>query len=328
VIASRQSDLARVQAGLVGRMLGRLHAGVSVEYRWVESAGDRLRGSLSDQGGKGMFVKSVEAELLAGRADVAVHSLKDLPASDTPGLTIAAVPRRADARDALISRGGATTIEALAEGAVVGSASPRRVAQLRRLRGDLRFELLRGNVPTRLAAVLDDHRNGHARIDATLLAVAGLRRLDLLGRSTGVVPLEAMLPAACQGALGVQCRADDHVTVTRLLPLNHAASSSAVHAERQIVSGLGASCHSALGVLVNWEQGARIGSSEEVSVWVRAMSGDGGEMVEVRRRCAGKRLRHCVRAVVQEVRERGGAALLDDAEPTGLPRAGAGEAAE
>jgi len=315
--------LAKVQAEMVGRVLGRLHGGVEVTYRWIESEGDRVSGSLAEAGGKGLFVKTVEAELLSGRADVAVHSLKDLPATDTPGLTLAAIPKRADVRDALISRSGATTLDELAEGTVVGSASPRRVAQLRRLRGDLKFELLRGNVPTRVSAVLDDDRNGHAAIGATLLAAAGLRRLGLMERASGVLPLDAMLPAACQGALGVQCRADDHVTVTRLLPLNHAASSSAVHAERQIVAGLGASCHSPLGVLVKWMDGEKIGSAGEVSVWVRALSGDGSAMVEVQKRCSGKRLRHCVRSVVQEVRAQGGADLLDDAEPTGLPRSAA-----
>lgn len=320
VIASRRSDLAKVQAEMVGKVLRRLHAGVDVEFRWIESEGDRLGGSLASAGGKGLFVKAVEAELLAGRADVAVHSLKDLPATDTPGLTIAAVPKRADVRDALLSRAGADSIAALAAGTVVGSASPRRIAQVKALRNDLRFELLRGNVPTRVATVLDEPHNGDVSVGATLLAVAGLRRLNMLDRAQAVLPLEVMMPAACQGALGVQCRADDHVTVTRLLPINHAASSAAVHAERQIVAGLGATCHSALGVLVTWVQGEKIGSAGEVSVRVRALSLDGQQRVEIERRCSGKRLRHCVRAVVDEARAQGGADLL--AEGTPAVRAG------
>ncbi|MEM0913690.1 MAG: hydroxymethylbilane synthase [Planctomycetota bacterium] len=315
VIASRSSDLARVQAEMVGRVLGRLHAGVEVEFRWIESEGDRVGGSLSSAGGKGLFVKAVEAELLAGRADVAVHSLKDLPATDTPGLTIAAVPKRADVRDALICRSGAESIEALPPGSVVGSASPRRVAQLRAMRGDLRFELLRGNVPTRVSRVLDGPHNGDVAIDATLLATAGLRRLNLLDRVQGTLPIETMLPAACQGALGVQCRADDHVTVTRLLPINHAPSSAAVHAERQVVAGLGASCHSALGVLVDWVQGEKIGSAGEVCLRVRALSLDGQRRVDVEQRCSGKRLRHGVRAAIDQARLQGAAELLAEAAP-------------
>ncbi|MEO0964186.1 MAG: hydroxymethylbilane synthase [Planctomycetota bacterium] len=316
VIASRQSDLARVQAEMVAKVLRRLHTGVDVEFRWIESEGDRLGGSLATAGGKGLFVKAVEAELLAGRADVAVHSLKDLPATDTPGLTIAAVPKRADVRDALVSRSGVDSIEALAAGTVFGSASPRRVAQLKAMRSDLRYELLRGNVPTRVAAVLDEPNNGDTAFGATLLAAAGLRRLSILDRARAVLPVETIMPPACQGALGVQCRADDHVTVTRLLPINHAASSAAVHAERQIVAGLGAGCHSALGVLVSWVPDEKIGSAGEVCVRVRALSLDGQQRIDVERRCSGKRLRHCVRAVVDEARSQGAADLLAEAAPS------------
>ncbi|MEM6332442.1 MAG: hydroxymethylbilane synthase [Planctomycetota bacterium] len=311
VIASRRSELARVQAEMVARVLRRLHAGVEVTFNWVESRGDRLSGRLNEQGGKGLFTKAVEAELLTGRADVAVHSMKDLPALDTPGLTIAAVPRRADVRDALLSRSGVTEVGALPEGAMVGTASPRRLAQLRRVRDDLRFRVLRGNVPTRVAAVLDQPSNGHDPADATLLAVAGLKRLGMLDRASAVLPLEAMLPAACQGALAVQCRADDHVTVTRLLPMNHAASAAAVHAERQVVASLGASCDSALGVLVRWVEGAKVGSVDEVELWVRAMTADGSEMAEARATCSGKRLRHGVRDVVAAIESRGGRAMLE-----------------
>ncbi|MEO0587212.1 MAG: hypothetical protein AAF078_06180, partial [Planctomycetota bacterium] len=150
--------------------------------------------------------------------------------------------------------------------------------------------------------------------DATLLAVAGLKRLGLLERASAVLPLETMLPAACQGALAVQCRSDDHVTVTRLLPLNHAASSAAVHAERQIVARLGASCDSALGVLVRWVEGAKVGSEGEVELWVRAMTADGSELAEAKATCAGKRMRHGVRDVVAAIEAQGGRAMLEARE--------------
>ncbi len=200
VIASRRSRLARVQAEMVGRALARLHPRVAVEYRWIESEGDRTTGSLVAHGGKGLFTRALEQALLNREADLAVHSLKDLPAQDTPGLKIAAIPKRADVRDCLVARDGVTTIEQLPEQAVVGTSSPRRAAQLRRLRPDARVVPIRGNVETRLAKVLDSADD--MPYDATLLAVAGLVRLGVTDQPYHPLAVEQILPAASQGCWG------------------------------------------------------------------------------------------------------------------------------
>ena len=243
VIASRRSLLARVQAEAVGRSLHRLSPQVELEFRWIESEGDRqIDQSLASSGGKGLFVRAVEQALLDGQADLAVHSLKDLPVELTPGLAIAAVPRRADPRDCLIAP-EAASVDQLPQGAVVGTASPRRGAQLRQMRPDLRTALLRGNIETRLRKVLDDRE-----VDATLLSMAGLQRAGLGRHADKPIDVSRMLPSAGQGALAIQCRVDDHVSMSRCLPLNDPATSAAVHFERQVVWGLQGSCHSPIAV--------------------------------------------------------------------------------
>lgn len=243
VIASRRSLLARVQAEAVGRTLQRLHLGVAVEFRWIESEGDRKSDqSLALSGGKGLFAHAIEQALLDGQADLAVHSLKDLPVELTAGLSIAAIPKRGDARDCLVSP-GAETIDQLPHGASVGTASPRRSAQLLRLRPDLQVVLLRGNVETRLRKVLDEHQ-----VDATLLSMAGLKRARFARHADKPIDPNDVLPSAGQGALAIQCRTDDHVSMSRCLPLNDPATSAATHFERQVVLGLQGSCRSPIAV--------------------------------------------------------------------------------
>lgn len=310
VIASRRSRLATVQAQRVGKALAKLHPRLTIEYRWIESEGDRRTESLARIGGKGLFTRGIEKALLAEEADIAVHSLKDLPARDTSGLTLAAIPKRADVRDCLVAREPVASIDRLPQGAIVGSSSPRRAAQLLACRPDLRIEPIRGNVETRLAKVLDhtDASDYHA----TLMAHAGLARLGLHEHTTIALELDAMLPASCQGALAIQCRSDDHVTLTRCLPLNNPTSATATHAERQIVAGLGASCHSALAVLVEPLTVVRK-NDPAYRVRARVLSHDGRQQIEADNVTPAKELRRLVKHTVRELNRRGARALLAEA---------------
>lgn len=314
IIASRRSRLARAQAERVGRALGRLHPQIEIEYRWIESEADREPALvLADRGGKGLFTRGIEQVLLRGEADLAVHSLKDLPSEPTPGLAIAAVPRRADVRDCLIGTSGATSPDALVSGAVVGTSSPRRAAQLRRLRPDFQPVALRGNVDTRLRHVLEP--SDQRRYDAVLLAAAGLMRLGRDDLLTAPLPVEQMLPAAGQGALALQCRADDHVTLTRCLPLNDPATATAVHAERQVVAGLGADCHSPIAVLaepaaIDAHAVKRNADAHWFRLRVRVLSLDGRECLEVDQQVKTKDLRRLVKQTIRELSDRGARRLL------------------
>tara|TARA_Y100000589_G_scaffold262646_1_gene252992 strand:- start:2640 stop:3644 length:1005 start_codon:yes stop_codon:yes gene_type:complete len=300
-IASRQSQLARAQAQAVGRVLGKLHPDVAVEYVWIESEGDqRLDLSLANVGGKGLFTKAVERALLSDKADVAVHSLKDLPTQLTPGLSIAAVPKRGDARDCLISD-KANTIEQLPQGATVGTASPRRRAQLHRLRPDLQISEMRGNIETRMAKVLD-----RQEFDATLLAVAGLQRAKLGQFADKKLDPAVMVPAASQGALGIQCRTDDHVSISRCLPLNHTQTALAINVERDIIEGLQGDCHSPIAAYC-------YPSDEEgryFEVVARVFSRDGQQSIEATGKAEGKLLSKLTTQILDELLEKGAADLL------------------
>jgi len=198
--------------------------------------GDRVQtGAVIELGGKGVWVKEIEDALLAGTIDLAVHSLKDVPAELAPGLALVAIPTRADPRDALVSRTGAPLAD-LPAGSRVGTSSLRRVCQVRALRQDLRVEILRGNVDTRLRKLQE------GAVDATLLACAGLTRLGLSSRITQPVSVDDMLPAVAQGAIGVEIRADDDRTAHLLAPINHAQTALAVAVERAFLAKLDGSC--------------------------------------------------------------------------------------
>jgi hydroxymethylbilane synthase len=307
VIASRRSLLARVQAAAVGRALLKLHAGLVVEYLWIESEGDRQSEiALAASGGKGLFARAVERALLDRRADVAVHSLKDVPTDLTPGLVLAAIPRRADARDCLIAA-EAQTIETLPYGATVGSASPRRGAQLRRIRGDLSVQLLRGNIDTRLAKVL-----AQKQVDATLLSVAGLQRAGLGKYADKPLDPEQMLPSAAQGALALQCRLDDHDSIARCLPLNDPVAAAAVQFERQVVAMLGGACHSPIAV---YAQPADV-AGRVFAVRARVLSPDGQTCLESRlQEVATDELSAAAERTANALLSQGAAAVLRAAAP-------------
>ncbi|MCB0111257.1 MAG: hydroxymethylbilane synthase, partial [Caldilineaceae bacterium] len=209
VLGTRTSELALWQTNHIIAQLQQAWPQLHCEQVPFITKGDRTQSEgkpLPAIGGKGLFTAELEASLHSGQIDLAVHSLKDLPVEESPGLTIGAITSRADVRDALVARNG-WTLATLPNGAVVGTSSTRRAAQLLAHRPDLIVRSIRGNVPTRVRKVLD------GEYDATLLAVAGLERLGLMEHVTALLPLALMLPAPGQGALAVQCRADDMQTL-------------------------------------------------------------------------------------------------------------------
>jgi hydroxymethylbilane synthase len=236
-IATRESPLALWQASHVGQLLERSHPQVVVELVPMTTSGDRfLDASLSQSGGKGLFVKELEEAIRDGRADIAVHSMKDVPARLPAGLAIAALLKSADPRDAFVSSQYARMAD-LPKGARVGTASLRRQAQLRARRADLQVSDLRGNVGTRLTK-LDD-----GRFDAILLACAGLDRLGHGQRVRERLAEHDFVPAIGQGVIGIECRADDESTQEFLRALNSAETATRLAAERAMNARLGGACH-------------------------------------------------------------------------------------
>lgn len=234
--ATRPSALARWQTQWVIKALQKIHPDLICEEKVIATQGDRILDKpLPEIGGKGLFTQELESELLSGAVECAVHSLKDLPVENPPGLTIGCVPLRAEVRDVLISRDG-FTLATLPQSAVVGTSSLRRAAQLLAARPDLRTESLRGNVDTRLRKAQD------GPYDAIILAGAGLTRLGLEGHVTEWLPFDVMLPAPGQGALAIQCREDDQMSIDLLAALEHEATRKAVSAERAFLRGLGGGC--------------------------------------------------------------------------------------
>ncbi len=236
IFATRPSALARWQTDYVADLLRAAHPSRIIEIEVIVTKGDRILDKpLPMIGGKGLFTAELERALLAGQVDAAVHSMKDLPVEDAPGLTIGLTPARADVRDVLICPAG-HTLETLPAGAVVGTSSPRRQAQLLAVRPDLAIKSIRGNVDTRIRKA----REG--QYDAVVLAAAGVTRLGLDEHITQFLPLDVMLPAPAQGVLGVQCRADDVATLSLLAAVADGAVGAAARAERAFLAGLGGGC--------------------------------------------------------------------------------------
>jgi len=233
-LGSRGSALARWQADAVARRLAAVGQASRIAY--VTTTGDRRTDvPLAAIGGKGLFTQEIEAGLLAGELDAAVHSLKDVPSTLPEGLVLGAILEREDARDVLIAPPG-TTLESLAQGARVGTSSLRRQAQLLMLRPDVTVLPLRGNVDTRL------RKYREAEFDALLLAAAGLDRLGLSQAISERLAIEQFLPAAGQGVLAIECRADDAATLAQLRPLHHAPTAEAIAAERALLRRLDCGC--------------------------------------------------------------------------------------
>ena len=265
-LGTRGSPLALAQARKVA-------AAIETAQRWpadlieivpIKTKGDEVQDRpLAEIGGKGLWTKELDRALLEGEVDFCVHSMKDVESIRPPGIHIAAMRPRGDFRERLI---GAESLDALKQGAVVGTSSPRRAAQLRNLRPDLKIVPLRGNVETRLEKV----RSGE--VDATLLTSAGLKRLGL--PDVGVaVPVEVLLPAPGQGAIGIECRTDDNITQSVLTTINNEISFSAVMAERAFARALGGTCHSPVAALAVLDDG-------ELGMRAQIFSEDGREMIQ------------------------------------------------
>jgi hydroxymethylbilane synthase len=240
-VATRGSLLARTQTGWVVDQLQALHPGLTFETEIYKTVGDRvLDVALSQIGGKGLFTKELEEALLDGRADLAVHSLKDLPTELPEGLAIGCIPERADPRDALVSREG-LDLQHLPAGAKVGTSSLRRLAQLRAIRPDLEYVSIRGNVDTRLRKMMD------GEVDALVMAAAGLHRAGFADRITAYLDPADCLPAPGQGALAVEIRANDGEIGRLLAPLHHFPTAQAVLAERALLNRLQGGCQVPIG---------------------------------------------------------------------------------
>jgi hydroxymethylbilane synthase len=243
--ATRSSPLARWQTDTVAALLCKAHNVLTVDPLFVDTLGDRTQAigtPLHELGGQGVFVKEVQAAVLRGEADIAVHSAKDLPSTPTPGLVIAAIPLRGDVRDLLIG----ATLDTLRVGARVGTSSVRRIAQLRAQRPDLEFVQIRGNVGTRVARV--------GELDAVIVAAAGAERLGLIAElaerhTLQWLPVEVMLPMVAQGALAVECRSDDARTRSFMEAITDPVTAICVLTERAFLARLGGGCDLPVGAL-------------------------------------------------------------------------------
>jgi hydroxymethylbilane synthase len=296
-IATRKSTLALAQAQWVAAQLAELEPGLVVRLEKLSTQGDKILDvPLAQVGGKGLFVKEIEEALLDGRADLAVHSMKDLPAEIPPGLVIAGVSSREDVRDALVARKG-WRLAQLPGGAQVGTSSLRRRAQLLALRPDLEIVSIRGNVETRLRKLEE------LSLDAVVLASAGLARLGLEGRITERLAVETLLPAVGQGALGLECREDDARTRGLALALSDAGAAAAVEAERAFLARLEGGCQVPIA-------GYAVAEGEDVAFSGLVASLEGDRVVRGRGRARRTQAASLGRQVAEEVLARGGREIL------------------
>lgn len=264
-LGTRKSPLARWQAEWVAQQLQQL--GHEVEMVWITTQGDVTTQPLGTVGGQGLFTKEIQRALLDSQIDLAVHSLKDLPTQPIDGLKLGAVPQREVVGDCLIAPPG-TTLESLPNHAKIGTGSLRRAAQLRAWRSDLEILDIRGNVETRIKK----HDDG--QYDAIVLAEAGLHRLGYLERVAQKLPLERVLPAVGQGALGLEIRADDATTYEALQGLNHSDSHAAVIAERSLLNHLRGGCLAPVAAWGRIENG-------QLRLQARVLALDGSKMVSI-----------------------------------------------
>lgn len=273
-IGTRASALATTQSTWVGEQLRAAH-GIDFELVEISTFGDRSDAPLAQIGGTGVFVAAVREALQDGRVDIAVHSLKDLPTGEAPGLRLGAVPRREDPRDVLIARDGLTLGE-LPRGARVGTGSPRRVSQLNALGLGIEIADLRGNVDTRIGKVTS------GELDAIVLARAGLLRLGRADEATEILDPLQMLPAPGQGALACECRVDDDATARLLTVLDDPDTRAAVTAERTLLATLEAGCSAPVGALADVVWG-----DDGDELWLRAVVGDLSGAPTIRRSATG-----------------------------------------
>lgn len=296
-IATRKSALALWQAEYVKAALEQSHPGLQVELVPMSTQGDKILDTpLAKIGGKGLFVKELETAMLEGRADIAVHSMKDVPVEFPEGLMLAVICEREDPRDAFVSNRFASFAE-LPQGAVVGTSSLRRQCQLKALRPDLVIRDLRGNVNTRLAKL------DAGEYDAIILAAAGLIRLGFQSRIAGYIDVAHSLPANGQGAVGIECRTDDAAIRALLAPLEHTATRQAVLAERAMNRQLQGGCQVPIGAFA---------VHEGDSLWLRGLVGqlDGSTILRAEVRGAATAAEQLGEQLAQQLLDQGAAAIL------------------
>jgi hydroxymethylbilane synthase len=290
--------MAIAQSRQVAEMItGR--TGQRVEIVGVTTLGDVSREQLTQIGGTGVFVSALREALLGGEVDLAVHSLKDLPAGPAAGIALAAVPARDDPRDALVARDGAKLAD-LPPGARIGTGSPRRAAQLLGIRGDLRCVPIRGNAGTRLGKVSD------GELDAVVLAYAGLARIGQAGAVTQVFEPDEMLPAPGQGALAVECRAADSGLAALLRAVTDLASEAAVTAERSLLEALQAGCSAPIG--------AYAAGGDQLRMRAAVMSPDGSRVLRAHGGGPAGRARQLGRDLAAELLRAGASELVGGSE--------------
>ncbi|MDX1442647.1 MAG: hydroxymethylbilane synthase [Gammaproteobacteria bacterium] len=296
-IATRQSPLALWQAETVAERLRETHPDIQVELLKITTKGDRILDTpLSKIGGKGLFIKELEVAMLEGKADIAVHSMKDVTAEMPEGFVLPTVLERGDPCDALVSN-KYSSLDELPEGARIGSSSLRRQCQLRANRPDFEVDTLRGNVGTRLSKL------DAGEFDAIILAAAGLRRLGMEDRIAAVLPPEQSLPAVGQGTVGIECRADDAEVIALLEALNDAPTATRTRAERALNARLQGSCDVPLAGY------AELAGDE---IYLRALVGlpDGSRVIRGERRGAAEQAETIGRELAEELLERGAGEIL------------------
>ncbi len=298
-IGTRGSLLALQQSQWVRDELMRHWPGLTVELQVIKTTGDKILDvPLAKVGGKGLFVKEIEDALEVGEVDLAVHSMKDVPAALPDGLVIAAIPRREDPRDVLVAR-GVRSLDELPREAKVGTSSLRRAAQVKAIRPDLRVETLRGNLDTRL------RKAEEGQFDAVILAAAGLHRMGWQARITQYLDPWRFLPAVGQGALGIEARVDDVEVLAILTPLHHPETTVAVKAERSFLAELQGGCQVPIGGY------ARI-TGEDVHLDGLIASVDGITLLRRSGQAPWAQASQLGRQIAQELLGAGGRAILDE----------------
>lgn len=298
IIATRQSPLALWQTEKVRHLLLQIDAKLQIEFLPLTTRGDEHKDvALSAIGGKSLFAKELQTAVITKKADIAVHSVKDLAAVTLPELKLAAILEREDPRDVLISA-NALSFQELPRGAVIGTASPRRRCQLLHLRPDLEIKLLRGNVGTRLAKIANHH------YDAIVLAAAGLKRLELQQHVTEYFAAEFLLPAIGQGAIGVECRIDDTDLQRLLAQINHPQTAFAVSSERAVNARLGGNCFTPIAAL------AKV-NNEQLTLTARLGSLDGSRLLASQYAGTIHEAEAIGRLVADDLIQQGGKSLLE-----------------
>lgn len=304
IIGSRGSDLALWQSHFIKNEIEKKHKNVSVEIKLIKTKGDKILDvALSKIGDKGLFTKELEIHLLHNRIDIAVHSLKDLQTEIPEGLKLAAVTKRHEVEDVLIARKKRMTIWDLPEGGTVATGSLRRRSQLKHLRPDLNIVELRGNVPTRIQKFLDSDWDG------IILARAGVERLKLTKHISSYIPVETMLPAVGQGALGIEINENNKIAEEILAAINHKETEQAVFAERALLKELEGGCQVPIGAYAEVKSNglyldALVGSIDGTLTYRQKLRGSKNEPVKLGKKLAKNLLKAGAKEILNEIYEK------------------------